>query len=117
MSQLFVYGRLLWPHKRFNISAPGELRIREPGGDAAAKFGPEYGGLVWGQVHQVPDFADYDHLEAPEYRRRVVELSNGEYAYAYECCTAEWPDYPLVPSGRYEDASEAPLQGPWPEKT
>lgn len=106
--KLFVYGRLEHPHERGTACAYGELRIREPGGDAAAKFGEEYGLVVYGQVHDFPANTQHtlDHIESPEYVRTVIQLCDGEFAYVYECVCPDFFDWPLVPDGRYVDPTK-----------
>ena len=106
--KLFVYGRLEHPHERFNACAYGELRIREPGGDAAAQFDKESPFIIYGQVHDItdPQLHTLDHIESPEYVRRVIELCDGEYAYAYECVCPEFESWELVPDGKYVDPTK-----------
>lgn len=97
---IFVYGELKRRGVPDRVRARGELRMR--GTDAAARFGGQYQGWVYGQIRMWPR-SHYAHLvrfEAPQYRPKWVRTSAG-LAIAFEDVQREFEKETVVESGRY----------------
>jgi gamma-glutamylcyclotransferase (GGCT)/AIG2-like uncharacterized protein YtfP len=101
--RMFFYGQLKVRGVPDTHAARGLLRLRDKT-DAAARFGARFPGLVYGQVMWISKdkLPAMDKMEAPEYKRVVIRLSDGSHAYAYGDVEKDWESEPVIASGRYD---------------
>jgi len=105
MKKLFVYARLEKPaYESILASAKGELR-RRPDGDGAAQFNEASASTVHGEIQEYKDFKDLDKEEAPEFRRRLIKLTDGRWVYAYEYVKSDFKKLPPIPTGKYKNST------------
>ena len=102
--KIFIYGDLLVENEKSLAIARGDVRIlrTELGVDAAARFGFNDHGIVYGQIHPVtqPTLDLLDKIEAPEYKRTKIDTSEG-FAWSYEYTGGDFPGLHPVPGGDF----------------
>lgn len=99
---LFEYGQLQTRGRPYDTALRGEMRMRTRR-DPAARFGPDYAGKVYGQVHAVTQaqLRSLRRIERPQYALTRVATWRGQPLYAFVDMETDWENEPIVASGKW----------------
>lgn len=99
---IFVYGGLLDSGKGYDMRLHGEMRYRTRG-DPGARFGSEFPGWVYGQVHICSrnQTVKLMHFEAPQYALRAVGRVEDMPLYAFEDVEPDFEKEKVIPDGKW----------------
>ncbi len=99
--QLFEYGKLMTRGRQYDLVLSGQMRMR--GNDPAVRFGKQYGGVVWGQVHEIAadKLPNLVRIERPQYSLQRLGTYRKRPLFAFVDVELGWEWEPIVANGKW----------------